>query len=249
MQGMAVRRSLKWTVMTALLSLPVCAASAAVESYDFKLRMSEDEKLCLAITEVLAKEYSNAFVQLPPRHEWFIRWNVLDSLGEQFRDEPRFIDDGCSLYRWAQFDIDNDGRVEIVIKWSACLGGVRSDTLYVFHGEEARDRIYQAIMNPFALSDSPQREKSRARLLGKISYTGEIYELKKLPPFKNKHGHEEFPSIGGKVFVHPFLFEGQTYLNLYGLSGMHVIARYRQTEKISEQLDDVCYVDRTKISR
>lgn len=253
MQGVTVRRSLKWTVMIALVSLPVCATSAALERYDFKLRMSEDKKLCSAITEVLSEEYLNGLVQLPPHHEWFIRWNVLDSLGEQFRDEPRLIDDGCSLYRWARFDIDNDGRAELVVKWSSCLGGIRSDTLYIFRNEESPAGIYETIMNKFPPSDSPQAKANQKRLLGQISYTGEWYELKKLPLFKGKRGGMQLHGIGGVVWIHPFVFGGKTYLNLHDLccdeggSAWHVIARYRREEKKSVQLEEMCYVERKKL--
>ena len=73
-----------------------------------------------------------------------------------------------------------------------------------------------------------------------------MYELKKPPPFKNMHGREKLYAIGGKVLIHPFLFGDKTYLTLHGLSGMHVIARYRQKEKDSKQLDDVCYVIQKK---
>jgi hypothetical protein len=223
------------------------AEGAAPEHFNFTLKMSEDKKLCPAITEVLAAEYNDHWIQDSPRHEWFIKWEPLRSFDEQFRNEPRFSDDYCSIYRWAQFDIDNDGQAELVVKWSSCLGGIRSDTLYIFRSEEPSAGIYETIMNKFPPSDSPQAKANQERLLGQISYTGQWYELKKLPPFKDDRGRSQLHGIGGKVWIHPFMFDGQTYLNLHGLSGMHVIARYRRDETKSTQLEDVCYVNRKKL--
>jgi hypothetical protein len=122
------------------------------------------------------------------------------SLGEQFRDEPRFSDDHCSLYRWAQFNIDNDGRSELVIKWSACLGGIRSDVLYMFRGDAPRSSVYDKMMD--------KTKRDQKGFLGELSYTGGWYELKKLPPFKDKRGRSQLHGIGGKVWIHPFLFDG-----------------------------------------
>jgi hypothetical protein len=204
----------------------------------FKLKMSEDKTLCPAITEVLAEEYSEHWIQDPPRHEWFIQWEPVRSLGEQFQDASVFHETDCHLLRWAQFDIDNDGRTEIVIKLSGCLGGIRSDTLSIFRSDAPRSGIYDKLVNPSKINQEG--------LLGELSYTGEWYELKKLPPFKDKRGRSQLHGIGGKVWIHPFLFDGQTYLNLHGLSGMHVIARYRRGEN-KFSLEDVCYIDRKQL--
>jgi len=221
--------------------------------FSFKLKMSEDKKLCPAITQVVSDEYNDHWIQDPPRHEWFVQWESVRSLGEQFRDDPEFNDDHCSLYRWAQFDIDNDGQVELVIKWSACLGGIRSDTLYIFRSEEPRAGIYETVRNPFAPSDSPQGKINRERLLGQLSYTGQWYELKKLPLFKGKRGGMQLHGMGGVVWIHPFVYGGKTYLNLHDLccdeggSAWHVIARYRRDETNSTQLEDVCYIERKQL--
>jgi len=215
------------------------------DHFYFTLKMSEDKRLCPAITEVLADEYTEHWIQDPPRHEWFVQWESLRSLGEQFWDEPRFNDDHCSLYRWAQFDIDNDGQVELVVKWSACQGGIRSDMLYIFRGDAPRSRIYDKMMD--------KTKRDQEGLLGELSYTGQWYELKKLPLFKGKRGGMQLHGMGGVVWIHPFMFGGQTYLNLHDLccdeggSAWHVIARYRRDEAKSTQLEEVCYIERKQL--
>ena len=230
-----------------VLGTSVATEAVAPEQFKFILKWSQDKKLCPAITQVLSDEYNDHWIQDPPVHEWFVKWESIRSLDEKFRDGPEFNDDHCSLYLWAQFDIDNDGQAELVVKWSACLGGIRSDHLYIFRNQEPPTGIYESLMNKSPLADSPQAKANQERLLGQISYTGQWYELKKLPPFKNKFGRKELHGIGGKVWMHPFKFGGQTYLNLHGLSGMHVIARYKRSEKLSPQLEDICYVDRRKL--
>ena len=231
------RLKLNWTTLVALVALSASMVGAAPENYDFKLKMSQDKELCPAITKVLSAEYNDIWIQRAPRHEWFIRWEPLDSLGEQFRNEPALIDRDCHKNRWAQFDIDNDGHTELVIKQSRCLGGILSDTLYIFQSEEARENIYQFLMDPFAPSSS---------LIGTID-NRDRYELKKLPPFKDKQGREQLYAIEeGALFIHPFIFGGHAYLSVHDLGAWHVIARYRRGEKHLRQLEDVCYVQRRK---
>ena len=226
--------------MFALVVFPASVSSAAPEKYDFKLKMSQDKQLCPAITKVLSATYS---FDVPPSHDWFtaIQWQELGTLGEQFRDEPLPINQPCFGDRWAKFDIDNDGQPEIVIKRRCNLGGIPSDILLIFRGDETRERIYQILMDPFTPSDS---------LIGKIDYTGETYELRKLPMFKWKRDRNRLHYITGVVFIHPFLFGNQTYLSLHGPccnedgSAWHVIARYRGMEKSLPQFEDVCYIRR-----
>jgi hypothetical protein len=231
----------RWNVfLTALVVFSASVSSAAPEKYKFALKMSQDKQLCPAITKVLSTTYS---LTASPTHDWFtaIQWQALDTLGEQFRDESNFMDTWCHIDRWAIFDIDNDGHPELVIKRSGCLGGIFSDNLFIFRSDEAREYIYQVLIDPLTPSD---------RLIGKFGLTGKMYELKKLPPFKNKrrYDREQLHAIGGQVSIHPFLFAGHTYLNLHSPccdddgSAWHVIAQYRPGEKTLPELEDLCYV-------
>ena len=85
-----------------------------------------------------------------------------------------------------------------------------------------------------------------------IDYTGETYEIKKLPLFQWKQGRNRLHYLSGTVFIHPFVFNAEVYLSLHGLccnedrSAWHVIARYRQGATNLQQLEDVCYVQRRK---
>jgi hypothetical protein len=142
---------LKWTALVASLFLPVSFSGAAFADYDFTVKMSEDKKLCPAITAVLSEEYNRFALHVPPSHDWFtaIQWQALSTLGEQFRDEPLLINQPCFGDRWANFDIDNDGQPEIVIKRRCNLGGIPSDGLLIFRGDETREHIYQALIDPY----------------------------------------------------------------------------------------------------
>lgn len=227
-----------------LLCGAVLTEGKGPDHFYFTLKMSEDKTLCPAITEVLAAEYNDHFIQDPPHHEWFVQWEPVRSLGEQFQDESVFHETACHVLRWAQFDIDNDGRPEIVIKLSGCLGGIRSDTLSIFRSDAPRSGIYDKLVNPSKIDQEG--------LLGEVSYTGEWYELKKLPLFKGKRGGMQLHGIGGVVWIHPFVFGGKTYLNLHGLccdeggSAWHVIARYRW-DGAKSSLEEVCYVERRQL--
>jgi hypothetical protein len=69
------RRRMGLALMLGLLS--VLWGGAITEGkgphhFYFKLKMSEDKKLCPAITDVLAEEYNEHWIQDSPRQEWFI---------------------------------------------------------------------------------------------------------------------------------------------------------------------------------
>jgi hypothetical protein len=241
----------KWAVLVALVAFPASFSSAAPEKYDFKLKMSQDKELCPAITKVLSATYS---FDAPPSHDWFtaIQWQTLNTLGEQFRDEQRLSIAPCLGDSWATFDIDNDGQPEIVIKTRCNLGGIPSDGLLVFRSDEAREHIYQTLMDRFAPSDSVQGEINRERLIGTIDLTGETYELRKLPTFEWQRGRHRLHYISGVVHIHPFRVETHTFLSLVGLccnedgSAWHVIARLRPGEKTHQGLEELCYIRRLK---
>lgn len=155
-----------------------------------------------------------------------MKWKPIRSLGEQFKDESIFRETDCHILRWAKFDIDNDGQSESVVKRSGCLGGILSDRLYIFQSEDPRKDIYQTFMKPMTNS-----------LVGMIDYTGDTYELKELLPFNWKPGRQRLHHVSGIVFVHPFTFNGVTYLDLHGLccnedqSAWHIIARYKEAKE------------------
>lgn len=255
LQGLTSLGRWKSTFLVALVVFSASTSSAAPEKYDFKLKMSQDKQLCPAITEVLSSEYTRHAIDAAPSHNWFIQWQTFDTLSDQLWEEPWFHDSSCQKYRWATFDIDNDGQSEIVIKISGCLGGKLTDDLLIFSGDEAKEHIYQTLMDLFAPSpsDSVQGKinRERQRLIGKISLSGEMYELRKLPSFKDKRGRNEldmYHAIGGQVRIYPFVFDAHTYLNMHGNYGStwHVIARYGPGEKTPLGLEDICYIRRLK---
>lgn len=226
-----------------LVVLSAAWSVSASEFYEFKLAMSKDKKLCPAITKVLSEEYSRIGIEYAPEHEWFqaIQWQSLVSLGEQFKEDRLFRDEPCRIYRWAKFDLNNDDKSDIIVKWSGCLGGIASDTLYIFSGTETAAEIHKALIDPFTPSDV---------LMGKIDYTGDTYYLRQLSPYKRKRGSMELHSVAGQFFLHPFVFENATFLNIHGVccddsgKAWHVVAKYKQVEKGQRELDDVCYIER-----
>lgn len=77
---------------------------------------------------------------------------------------------------------------------NGCLGGIFSDSLYIVQSEDPRKDTYQTFMKPTTLTNS---------LVRMSDYTGDTYELKKLPPFNWKPDRERLHHLSGIVFVHP----------------------------------------------
>jgi hypothetical protein len=77
-----------------------------------------------------------------------------------------------------------------------------------------------------------------------------MYELRKLPPFKDKRGRTQLHTIGGQAFINPFILSNNIYISMHDPccnedgSAWHLIARYRGMEKSLPQFEDVRYIRR-----
>src|SRR5437867_12629369 len=95
----------------------IFAATATAWAAAYEMVLNKDEKLCPAMLELVNEDLERyGKIAYQSHHEFAaIKWEPLEKvLGEKFKDSH------CGIYRTAKFDINNDGRAEIVVKVSGC---------------------------------------------------------------------------------------------------------------------------------
>lgn len=183
-------------------------ASSAGNSYT--LEMSKDAKLCNAML-ALYNEDMKAYKEIRyNQHEMFINidWQFDDDLDIEH----------------AVFDINNDGKNELVIKIAWHLRGIRDETLYIFPAHsDVLSKLKPGPGGLHALSDNS---------VELFSSGNKIYVLKDLPKTP------EDAWVGGLFVLYPFSWEGINYISMTDHTPRWiVIAKYKQ----AEELQDICY--------
>lgn len=186
----------------------------ATLNQSYTLVMSKDTKLCNAML-ALYNEDMKAYKEINyDQHEIFTKiW------------EP-VLDRGCLKYWRGIFDINNDSKGELVIKQSACLSGILTDSLFIYSS------------NSDVLSVNPESGKLNP-LKDTDNEFGEhdVYYLRDLPKTSEAW-------IGGHFVLNPFIWEGTSYISITDqMPRWVVIAKYKQ----SEELQDICYFSNPNI--
>ena len=132
--------------------------------------------------------------ELTYHHEAFtrIQWEAIKNIYDE-----RYPVHSCDSLQRADFDIDNDGHSNLVLKYCGCLHDLMGDGLFIF--PENSNILSRLKPGPGGLFDM-------FASANKFELTGDLYELKEA---KGKKG--ALPPIIGTVFVlQPFLW-GQTF--------------------------------------
>jgi hypothetical protein len=197
-------------VVLALFGWLVMESTAHASSVgnSYTLAMSKDEKLCNAML-ALYNEDMKAYKEIRyNQHEMFtnIDWQMDDDLDIEH----------------AFFDINNDGKNELVIYYAGMLSGFPIDNLFIYPADS--DVISK--LKPRSLSslfDTPNHL---------FSSGNQIYVLKDLPK------KTEVAWVGGRFVLNPFILEGTSYVSMTDLTPRWVvITKYKQ----AEELQDICY--------
>jgi hypothetical protein len=210
-------------------------AWAGAEAY--KLVMSKDKKLCANMLNLFnadMKEYRQICYD---KHEMFTRlgWQPVDVGKEPY---------ACGMYQYALFDINNDGKDELVIKTSHCLRDQLTDSLYIF---PPNSKVLQDLKEP---SSHPfDTVPDKLEFVGKGGFE---YDLKELPESekeklledirktlpKSMKGLDLKPGIGGVLVIQPFQIGKTIYISMTDLhQEWIVVGKYKQ----ADTLEDLCY--------
>lgn len=111
----------------------------------------------------------------------------------------------CSRDQLAQFDIDNDGHEDIVLKDESCIRGHPSDSLFLY--AEGKN----APQPPPHFTFDASVAKQASGVIGQFPHG--TYDLRKLRKFRE--GTAEFYYYIGFPFkMHPFIYENRRYISI-----------------------------------
>lgn len=196
-----------------LLSVPVLVSAASVE-----VVAAKDLPWCEKVAQLFGE-------RLVPDHDLLktVEWKPVELKGQ--RPKTRH----CSSLDKAVMDLDNDGRLDLVVRATFCMKGAPSDSFYMFSAEsDVLDRATWQDFTPLLTT------------LYKFERTGGTYPLTSLrididgPP----------PALATLFTVHPFILDGVTFVGLTDrLREWMVIATYAG----GERFDDRCYLRAGKV--
>ncbi len=233
----------KINTFVALLILLLPAIGLADE---YMLVMSKDDNVCQHMHRLYNDDIKKYGEIKYDQHEEFnaIEWG--DKKFYRIRDGkkeyPKEAVESHTTVQISYYDINNDGKEEIVIKQEGYYKGIQSDNVHYFKNEDA------SLFQEDAFDIKILYNKSTGNI---SSGGGNIYELKELPKFiysgiDNKDT-KAYYSLGAYIYVNPFLFAGTYYLDLkdevpYDFKNMYssnflIILKYTK----ENQRQDACY--------
>lgn len=186
----------------------------------YQLVASRDSKLCARVLEVFRGDVDDRW---RPRyqHEIFqqIAWNPVELKGQGPKTRH------CSSLDKAVFDLDNDGRPDLVVKTTFCMKGSPSDSFYMFPADSpVLEHVNWQDLSPLLATPD------------KFERTGGVYSLTQLPA--EETGVSRTP-LTGVFTVQPFMLDGSAYVSLTdGRAEWTVIAKYLRGERFEDQ----CYL-------
>ena len=186
----------------------------------YQLAAGRDSKLCAKVLEAFREDVDDRW-RLRYQHEVFrqITWRPVELKGQG----PKMSH--CSNFNQAMFDLDNDGRPDLVVKSTFCMKGSPSDSFYMFPAGSAvlEQANWQDLSPLLATPDKFER-------------TGGTYPLTQLSA--EETGGILMP-LTGVVTVQLFMLDGNAYVSLTdGRAEWIVIAKYRG----GERFEDMCYL-------
>lgn len=209
--------------------LAVKAASATTQ---YQPVMSKDDKLCDTVLSTLNQDLTEFGEIRYGSHPAtpVINWRPMSELhrrfddGVGFNDAARFEEAGCESFRWAKFDMNNDHKVDFVVKKSMCWvdgewKGIE-DSLWAFKGTYMGHKSAKTSREVLGAYNDVG--------IGYLMFPG--YYLSDIP-----HSYEDLrveESIASPVAVTPFRFQGTTYLHIDSEIPnvrniiVHIVAKY-----------------------
>ena len=191
------------------LSMPVLVSAALVE-----VVAGKDISFC----EKVAKFFGE---RLAPDADLLktVEWKAVELKGQGPKTRH------CSSLDKAIFDLNNDGRLDLVIKTTFCMKGSPSDSLYMFPADSAvlEQANWQDLSPLLATPDKFER-------------TGGTYPLTQLPA--EEKGVSRTP-LTGVFTVQLFMLDGSAYVSLTdGRAEWAVITKYQG----GGHFEDRCYL-------
>jgi len=186
----------------------------------YQLVASKDSKLCARVLDAFREDVDDRW---RPRyqHEIFrqITWKPVELRGQGPKTRH------CSSLDKAIVDLNNDGRLDLVVKTTFCMKGSPSDSFYMFPSDSTvLEQVNWQDLSPLLATPD------------KFERTGGTYPLAQLPI--EEAGGSRSPLTGVLTFQ-PFMLDGNAYVSLTdGRGEWIVIAKYLRGERFEDQ----CYL-------
>jgi hypothetical protein len=208
----------------------------AADKDHYEAVVSKNSELCEYVLGVLNRHKDKArYGEIDDPTFTAIRWTKYG------RPSDQSFDYGAE---YSKFDVNNDGKVELVIRWRH---GARKlidvDFLFVFPEEMSMNSLHKLAELAGQSIGGVQIEQS--------------YELRSLPPLPRESWMKKdihyFPILSSSLVMRPFLFEHKHYLLLSESPDVRidpeimVVARYRHSHVSSadsSRMEDICYFGR-----
>lgn len=215
-----------------LLVLPV-----VVWGDEYVLVMSKEDNVCQHMLGLYNEDLRKYGKIQYDEHEAFtvIKWEEKKYYTTYPDGKKHYIDDGSVLM--SRFDINNDGKEEIVLKFNQFFKRDFADSLYFFKSEYLDYFKDEVDVNGLYLKATGK--------MGTMAFKANVYQLKELPKalLPAGPGYPEakfYYSLGGLFFINPFLFKGNYYIDMKDDTDIEkwlVILKYTK----DNQLKDICY--------
>ena len=210
-------------VLIFLLTVVGTVAAATYEMF-----LNKDDKLCREAFQLVNEDLKQHGEVQYDRHEMFktIEWQPLaQTLGSKFKDEP------CSVSQLAKFDINNDGRQDMVVKLTGCFHSRPTDSIYFLDPENPALSSYGGFSD--IIENSIGRFPADSSVLA-------VYNIKQLQPVKTTKASKVYHGVAGWLVINPFIYQGISYLAIAdNTKESFLIGKY----KSPEELDEGCYFE------
>jgi hypothetical protein len=221
---------------------------------EYTLVMSKDDNMCQQMEKIYNGDLRKYGKLKYNQHEEFkaIKWEEKKyyRILEGKRDYPLRPYDTSTTVALSRFDINNDGKEEVVIKKESMLYGILTEDLFYFKDEDLAN-----FNNKDGFDIKILYDRATGRVGGGAGFEGNTYELKELPKIsvgiildKETYSH---PIVGGHFYLNPFRLKGSYYVDMkdevpYDKYRVYS-GKYLVILKFTEDnlLKDVCYFLKT----
>ena len=213
---------------------------------EYVLVMSKDDNVCQHMHRLYnddLKKYGEI------KYDQHAEFNAIEWEDKKFyrivgdkKEYPKEPIESKTTVQISYYDINNDGKKEIVIKDEGSYKGIPSDNLHFFKNEDVS--LFQE--DAFDIKILYNKATGNIRSGGRNTY-----ELKELPEFIysgiDDKDTNAYYSLGAYIYINPFSFAGTYYLNVkddvpFDFKKMYsgkflVILKYTK----ENQIKDICY--------
>lgn len=236
-------KRIAWIILGCLSLLPISnAASFVTNTHPYILVMSKDKELCESMLGLYNTDMNTHGRIDYDSHEIFsrIEWEDLDD-----------SDDSSAIWLRADFDINNDGKNETVVKFSGHVQAADLDTLYIYPGDSdifSKDAITgkrgRLLDTPNTIFESYHSIYYLKDVSKSLQEKILVYKLKHLPSYLKRANVDDLrrdlgkPEIAGSFVLQPFILHGTTYISITNRNPEWiVVGKYKPPKEVQ----DICY--------